>query len=284
MTIHAANNRLLFQLYHIYDNSEAANIADLVMENITGWKRIDRIIHKEVTFSRPMESTLEKYISELLDHKPVQYVLKEAWFAGLKFIVNENVLIPRPETEELAGWIISTARSLPGTSISILDIGTGSGCLAVAIKKKLPGAAVFACDISTAALEVAKQNADLHSAEVVFIEADILDRKRWNDFPYFDFIISNPPYIPISQKQQMNENVVLHEPHPALFVTDEDPLVFYRAIATFSKEKLLPGGYVFVEIHEDLYAATAEIFTAAGFGDVEINKDMQGKNRMIRAN
>lgn len=284
MTIHAANNRLLFQLYHIYDNSEAANIADLVMENITGWKRIDRIIHKEVTFSRPMESTLEKYISELLDHKPVQYVLKEAWFAGLKFIVNENVLIPRPETEELAGWIISTARSLPGTSISILDIGTGSGCLAVAIKKKLPGSAVFACDISTAALEVAKQNADLHSAEVVFIEADILDRKQWNDFPYFDFIISNPPYIPISQKQQMNENVVLHEPHPALFVTDEDPLVFYRAIATFSKEKLLPGGYVFVEIHEDLYAATAEIFTAAGFGDVEINKDMQGKNRMIRAN
>jgi release factor glutamine methyltransferase len=266
MTIHEASQRLLFSLYHIYDQQEAANIADWVMENLTGWKKIDRMLNKHVKFSAEMETLLEKYITELSAHKPVQYVLHEAWFCGLKLYVNENVLIPRPETEELVEWIASDNKN---AIIKILDIGTGSGCIAIALKKKLPNATVYACDISEEALAVAKKNAELNNAEINFLLIDILNTDK---IPEVNIVVSNPPYIPVSEKTQMNKNVTEYEPHLALFVEDNNPLIFYTAI------KNINASTYYFETHENLAADVAALFQHA-----EIKQDMQGKNRMVIA-
>lgn len=278
MTIHEANQRLLFELYHMYDNTEASNIADLVMEKLTGWKRIDRVINKQVKLSEPMQKLLVAYIEKLSQYHPVQYVLEEAWFYGMKFFVNGNVLIPRPETEELVEWIISTEKN--EKAIKMLDIGTGSGCIPVVLKKKLPRCEIVACDISAAALEVADINARLHQADIRLIELDILDKQQWSRLEKFKVIVSNPPYIPIQEKPEMDKHVVHHEPHLALFVQDDDPLLFYRTIAEFGLEKLEADGNIFVEVYEEFAEQTAEIFKA--YKKVEIKKDMQDKPRMLR--
>lgn len=276
MTIREANSRLLFQLYHLYDNRESANIADLVMENVTGWKRIDRVVNKDVRLSKVQTEKLDQYIDELSRNVPVQYVLHEAWFGEMGFYVDDNVLIPRPETEELVHWIAGKRKTSP-PALKILDIGTGSGCIAIALKKKLPASIVYACDVSNAALNVAQKNATLLNAEINFIEADILEPSQWTKFPVFDVIVSNPPYVPSAEKTQMNANVVQYEPHLALFVDSEDPLLFYRTIRAFAKERLAKGGELFFEVHENLAGQTAQLFERS-----EIRKDMQGKNRMLR--
>jgi release factor glutamine methyltransferase len=280
MTIREASSRLLFQLYHLYDNREAANIADLVMENITGWKRIDRVVNSKVKLSAPQEALLDEYIAKLLTHAPVQYVLHEAWFFDMKLYVDENVLIPRPETEELVQWIVDVLGTKGVDALTILDIGTGSGCIPVALKKKLPAANVYACDISAGALGVAKRNAAALGTDVHFVEADILNDADWRLLPQCDVIVSNPPYIPLKEKSQMAANVVAHEPALALFVGNDDPLVFYRAIAKFGKEKLNSSGNIFAEIHEDLARQAAEVFK--DYSSVEVKRDMQGKERMVR--
>ena len=283
MTIHEANMRLLFRLYELYDNREAANIADLVMENITGWKRIDRVVNKEVKCSAPMEEQLDQYIEELAAHKPVQYVLHEAWFAGMKLYVNENVLIPRPETEELVDMVIKYVLkefASPNKEITILDIGTGSGCIPIAIKKKIPQSKVYGVDVSEAALDIAKNNAATNNADVNFMLSDFLDESRWNELSAADIIVSNPPYIPLQEKDRMQDNVTRYEPHLALFVPDNDPMLFYKAIARFAEKKLLPGGKIFVEVHEDYSEAVKDVFT---FFNSEKIKDMQGKNRFVTA-
>lgn len=317
MTIHEAQQQLLVQLYNLYDNREAANIADWVMEHITGWKKIDRIINKKLPLLPDRIAQLEQYTKELLQHKPVQYVLHEAWFCGMPFYVDENVLIPRPETEELVEWVLPEAESrkpgggsrkyevgstksdpgraenqplaassyfLPPTSyLSILDIGTGSGCIPVSLKKKLPQAEVYACDVSEAALAVAAKNAGtLLQTSVHLIQADFLNTASWQQLPAVDIIVSNPPYIPQNNKQAMQPNVLEHEPHLALFVPDNDPLLFYNAIADFAQQKLLPGGCIFAEIHEDLGEQTKALFLSKGFASAELKKDMQGKDRMIK--
>ena len=281
MTIHEANMRLLFQLYEIYDDREAANIADLVMENITGWKRIDRVTNKHVKMSDAMIVQLDKYAQELSTRKPVQYVLQEAWFGDMKLYVDENVLIPRPETEELVDLIIKDAKKQPHRHkhISVLDIGTGSGCIPITIKKKLPGVTVYATDISDKALDVAKENATRQGVEVNFVLSDILDQKQWNRFPSFDYIASNPPYIPAGEMHLMHDNVTRFEPHLALFVPDDDPLTFYKAIADFAAKKLTPEGQVFVEVHEHYAWKVREVFSS--LGDTQIVNDMQGKERFI---
>lgn len=280
MTIHEAQQQLLFQLYHLYDNREAANIADWVMEHITGWKKIDRIINKKLPLLPGTIAQLEQYTKELLQHKPVQYVLHEAWFCGMQFYVDENVLIPRPETEELVEWLVN---EVPPTSyFKILDIGTGSGCIPISLKKKLPQAEVFSCDVSEAAITVAKKNAAALQADVHFVQADFLNTDTWHQLPAVDIIVSNPPYVPQNNKPAMQPNVLAYEPHVALFVPDADPLLFYKAIAGFAQQKLLPGGSIFAEIHEDLGEQTKELFLSKGFTKVEVRKDMQGKDRMIK--
>ena len=300
MTIHEAQQQLLFQLYHLYDNREAANIADWVMEHITGWKKIDRIINKKVPLLPHRIEQLEQYTKELLEHKPVQYVLHEAWFCGMPFYVDEHVLIPRPETEELVEWIVqeagsrksevgsqkSEARSDIGLQTSdfrLLDIGTGSGCIPIALKKKLPWAQVYSCDVSEGALAVAQKNATAQQADVHLLQADFLNRDSWQQLPFVDLIVSNPPYIPQSDEHTMQPNVLEYEPHVALFVPNDDALLFYKAIAEFAQQKLQRGGSIYAEIHEDLGDQTKALFLSKGFTSVEIKKDMQGKDRMIRA-
>lgn len=285
MTIHEARQQLLPGLGNIYDQREADTIADLVLENITGLKKVDRIIHKNKTFSSSEIILFKKYFTALLEHKPVQYVLQEAWFYGMKFYVNEHVLIPRPETEELVRWMledIEIVKSQNQKSPTILDVGTGSGCIAIALKKRSPLLDIDACDISNDALAVAKRNAAFLGTEINFLQLDFLNRVETDTLSTYDYIISNPPYIPLNDKITMNKNVVSYEPHLALFVTDADPLIFYKAIADFAVNKLLVHGKIFVEMHEELFAEVEKLFQSRGFPRIEIKKDMQGKERMMK--
>jgi len=288
MTLLEAQQQLQTALYQLYDNREAATIADWVMEHITGMRKIDRIMHKQELLSPERLTRLEQYTRELLTHKPVQYVLHEAWFCGMPFYVDEHVLIPRPETEELVEWVVECGRrqkavgSSPIT-LKILDIGTGSGCIPVSLKKKLPQAEVYACDVSEGALAVAAKNAAAQQIAIHFIQADFLDAASWHSMPAVDIIVSNPPYIPFHNKSSMLQNVLAYEPHLALFVPNDDALVFYEAIARFAQQKLLSGGSIFCEIHEDLGEATKALFESKGF-TAEVKKDFQGKERMVKAN
>lgn len=289
MTLDQSRQHLVSRLSSIYDTREAANISDWVLEHLTGWKKIDRIVHKNEPLSPAQESQLTQYITELLIHKPVQYVLHEAWFAGMPLYVDENVLIPRPETEELVDWILKEVGSKKlevgnsPSNLRLLDIGTGSGCIPITLKKNLPAANIYACDVSEGALKVAKKNAETQQTPINFLHYNFLNSANWAHFPQVDILVSNPPYIPVKDKATMHQNVLQHEPHLALFVENDDPLLFYRAIAQFAQQKLSPGGSIYVEIHEDLGGATQQLFTDSGFNKVEVKKDMQGKDRMIKA-
>lgn len=281
MTLQEAKVQLQSTLNTIYEAREASNITDWILESLTGLGKSARLVKANELLSAEQEIKLNEYIPDLLRHRPVQYILGESWFHGLRFYVNENVLIPRPETEELVDWIITEYKEQ--TSVKILDIGTGSGCIPIALKLGLPQATVFSCDVSEGALAVATKNAtDLH-AEVHFIQQDILNEALWDSLPEVDIIVSNPPYIPENNKESMHANVLEHEPHLALFVSNNDPLSFYRAIAELSAKKLNDNGTVYAEIHENLGAATLALFQEKGFGRVTLRRDMQEKDRMIRA-
>ena len=281
MTILDANKLIANQLKTIYEDSEAENISDWVIEYITGITKTDRIINKEIPLSPGQELQINQYLHRLLLHEPVQYVLNEAWFYGLKFYVNKNVLIPRPETEELVEWIISDCK-FPIDKLSILDIGSGSGCIPIALKKKLAKADVWSCDISQEALKVANQNATTLGVNVKFEELDFLNEEHRENLPAFDIIVSNPPYIPEKDKENMRSNVIDHEPATALFVPDNDALIFYKAIADFGKKHLIKNGIMYMEINESFGNKTSVLFQSKGYRTV-LKKDMQGKERMIKA-
>jgi release factor glutamine methyltransferase len=210
--------------------------------------------------------------------------LQEAWFLGTKFFVDAQVLIPRPETEELVTWLIRDLSRKEQESISykILDVGTGSGCIPISIKKKFSAAEVISIDISSSALHIAERNATILKTEIRFIECDFLNKEERSSLPVVDIIISNPPYIPLAEKSNMDANVVRYEPGVALFVPNEDPLQFYDAIADFSKSNLNNGGSIYIETHEDLAKPVAEIFSNKGLKQIEIKNDLQGKQRMMR--
>ncbi len=281
MTLQEANRYLSGRLQTIYDASEAGNISSWIIEHLTGTRKTDRIIQKEKTITPDHELQLKQYLERLLRHEPIQYVLNEAWFCGLRFYVDKNFLIPRPETEELIEWIISGCK-FPIEKLSILDIGTGSGCIPIALKKRLGKAQVWSCDISTGALEVAKKNATTLGIDVNFIELDFLDKEQREKLSSFDIIVSNPPYIPAKDKETMRPNVSGYEPATALFVRDDDALVFYKAIADFGKKHLSENGTIYTEINETLGEKTSLIFQSSGYSTI-IKKDMQGKERMIKA-
>jgi release factor glutamine methyltransferase len=289
MTIHEASQQLRFQLFHVYDDREAGNIADLVMEHITGWTKIDRVVNKSVPLSARQQEQLEAYTRTLLAHTPLQYVLQEAWFYGMKLYIDENVLIPRPETEELADWIIKDntsskfeVQSSQAGVKNVLDIGTGSGCIPLAIKKKLPHFEVHAIDISEGALQVAKKNAAAQQLTIHFQLLDILSVAARQSLSPFDIIVSNPPYIPQSDKTSMAPNVLQYEPHLALFVADNDPLLFYKAIADFAITHLKKNGYLYLEIHEDMAQAVISLYRQKRFATIELRKDLQGRDRMVK--
>jgi release factor glutamine methyltransferase len=285
MTLQQAKQQLSIRLNTLYDEREAGNIADWVMEKITGLKKIDRVSRKNEPIGGASQEILEKYTAELLTQRPVQYVLQESWFCGLKFYVDEQVLIPRPETEELVQWILENVAAMNEaiSPLSILDIGTGSGCIPIVLKNRLPPSSVAACDISAGALAVASRNAIQHGTGIDFFQLDFLDGKQRALLPAAQVFVSNPPYIPVTDKDSMAANVVGFEPHQALFVDGADPLLFYRALVAFVKEKGSPGGSLFVEVHEERAGAVAALFREAGLPGVTVRKDMQGKERMIKA-
>jgi release factor glutamine methyltransferase len=282
MTLQSAQQQLQIQLKTVYEEREATNISDWVMEYITGKKRLDRLLDKQLLLPEEQQNNLLKITTELLTHRPVQYVLGEAWFAGMKFFVNESVLIPRPETEELVEWI-EEVWSLEFGVWSLLDIGTGSGCIPIAVKKKLPGGSVSSIDVSVEALQVAKQNANTLGADIDFLVFDFLNEALWDSLPVFDVIVSNPPYIKQSEEKNMPKNVLDFEPSIALFVPDEDALLFYRKIAAFAKSHLNKKGMIFLEINETLGKEVVALFENDGYV-VELKKDLQGKDRMVRVN
>lgn len=280
MTTEEATFLLLRELRDIYSPEEAGLITDWVMEAITGSRKAERMIYKKQPLTAKEDQQVQQYLKRLLQYEPVQYILQEAWFYGMKFHVNPHVLIPRPETEELAEWIIKDHGS--AGPLSLLDIGTGSGCIAISLKKKIPAATVAACDISEEALAVAKENAASHKTAISFIQLDFLDEREWKKMDQYDIIVSNPPYIPQSEARTMNANVVKYEPATALFVPDNNALLFYEAIARFGQAHLKPGAYSYVEIHESLGQAAIGLFLQYNYTPL-LKKDMQGKDRMIRA-
>jgi release factor glutamine methyltransferase len=288
-----AQQQLTTDLTPLYGSREAALIADWVMEHLTGQRKIARLIKPAEPLPDPDLRQYYIYRSELLAHRPVQYVLHESWFAGLRFYVDENVLIPRPETEELADWAIQTVSPFLSQATThaaphpdpgaILDIGTGSGCIAITLARKLPSLSIHACDISTGALHIAQKNAARLGAHISFHHLDFLDRQVWASLPPIRWLVSNPPYIPANERSTMAPHVAGAEPALALFVPDSDPLIFYHALAEFARRLLMPAGAVLVEIHEDRADAVVEIFRSAGAAGVETRKDLMGKDRMIKA-
>ncbi|WP_299358076.1 peptide chain release factor N(5)-glutamine methyltransferase [Mucilaginibacter sp.] len=268
----------------IYDAQETEAITLMVLTEILNSSKatIKAFPENELTLTQQEEAN--NILTQLKTGKPLQYALGYAEFYGLKYLVNPSVLIPRSETEELVQWALESVAGGggPGSGLNILDIGTGSGCIAISLKKNLPAANVSAIDISADALQTAKENAKLNEVDINFIEADILNIKSEIEIPKSEIIISNPPYVTLLDKTQMHTNVTNFEPHAALFVPEDDPLLFYKAIADFAVGNLEKDGLLFFEINESLGKETVALLESKGFKDVELRKDMSGRDRMIR--
>jgi release factor glutamine methyltransferase len=278
MTIESANRLLITSLTGIYDEREASAISSMVMEHLTKKSKGERLLHKQDILGAEQEDLFNKWFPDLLNQKPVQYVLQEAWFGGLPFYVDEQVLIPRPETEELVEWLLQDAT---GPALTTLDIGTGSGCIPVLIKKKRPDFRLLALDISQAALDITRKNCLLHHTTVECILCDILDKTQWDLLPLTDLIISNPPYIPEKLKPSLDKHVRDFEPAIALFAPDTDPILFYKIIGEMARMKLKPGGAIFLEIHHDHAKEIMDWYQARGY-TITLKKDFSGNNRMIK--
>lgn len=266
-------------LQNNYSESEIHFLANLLLEKITGLTRTQLLVQKDIELNENQSKIALQLLDRLKNHEPIQYVLGETEFYGLKFKVNSSVLIPRPETEELVEWVIADLpKDYFGTNV--LDVGTGSGCIPIALKSTCPELKVAAMDISQEALTLAQENAALNNVEVEFVQDDILNPAasdlRWN------IIISNPPYIPFSEKDQMDKNVIDFEPHLALFVEENNPLVFYQKIAEFSHSHLAAGGILYFETHKDLAQEVGELLKKYGFTQVQIREDISGNERMVR--
>jgi release factor glutamine methyltransferase len=264
---------------------EIQSVAYIVFESLFGISIADVMAGKVVAFPQDTAQTLQKWIERLNRGEPVQYVVGEELFFRRKFQVNPSVLIPRPETEELIRVVLSYRASFPAkkeisTSLKILDIGTGSGCVPVTLFLEIPGSEVYATDVSNAALSVAVSNCERYHARVTLIEHDILNEQI--PVANLDVIVSNPPYVTISDKSAMASNVLDYEPHQALFVPDDDPLIFYKAIAREGRSRLNTGGLLAVEINERFGDEVMKIFLQNGFGQVSILRDVANKPRVVR--
>lgn len=270
--------QLIHQLKPKFSDREAKYLVDLLMEETLDIKKSKLLINHSLVVDESKVCLLESYINRLLEEEPIQYILEGEYFYGLPFKVNKNVLIPRPETEELVEWIIEESMNYP--SLKILDIGTGSGCIPIALKLNLPASNVTAIDVSHEALIVANENANLLNASVHFQQVDILDETTWADFDKFDIIVSNPPYIPHKENALMEGNVLKFEPALALFVADKNPLIFYEKIRQFALQKLQPEGALFFECNE-YNAKQVKKLLENHFKEVTLKKDINQKDRMV---
>ena len=267
----------------LYDQPEVDSIKYLVLSDVSNLSKTQLRAFPDKKLGGDAIQKLQNIINRLQTGEPVQYIRGHTEFYGLPFKVNPSVLIPRPETEELVEWVLSEVRGQQSKVRNILDIGTGSGCIPIALKKHLPQTQLTGLDISPAALQTARQNAQLNEVDVDFIEADILNPPTAIRNTKYEILISNPPYVTEHEKLAMHQNVLNHEPHNALFVPDTDPLLFYRAIADFALQNLQPKGLLFFEINENLGKQTVELLRDKGFTDIELRQDMRGKDRMIKA-
>ncbi|MET4075116.1 peptide chain release factor N(5)-glutamine methyltransferase [Hymenobacter sp. UYCo722] len=282
MNLRDATAALTAALTALYPPHEAEAIATLVLQQLVHLEALPFRMAAREAVAPEVLAQLPSLQARLLAHEPVQYVLGTSHFAGMELEVNPATLIPRPETEELVRLIEREQNSRPGRRM--LDVGTGSGCLALALARTLPGAEVLAVDISAEALVVARRNADKWAPSVAFQQVDILQAMPTGLAPgTLDVLVSNPPYVRESERAEMRENVLAWEPATALFVPDEDPLLFYRRLAEIGAQLLAADGVAYLEINEALGAETAALFTAQGFADVRVVADMFGKSRMVRA-
>lgn len=293
MEIKALKTYFFNSLKNIQDEQEIESFFFILTEYLHNLKRVDLALNPNFEIS---EDDVEKWnaiLADLQKEKPIQYITGEAWFYGLRFEVNENTLIPRPETEELVEFILKETSNfqLPASSLNILDIGTGSGCIPISLKANLPQANVSAIDVSEKALEVAKRNAQSNKVEVNFIQANILEVEDLSKLPLpnaqnllpLDIIVSNPPYVRNLEKEEIKKNVLDYEPHLALFVEDTDALLFYRKIAQLALKNLAPNGLLFFEINQYLGKETVELLENLGFKNIELKKDIYGNDRMVKS-
>ena len=282
MKIKEYRTQFIQALSPIYDIGEVESFFYLILEEKRELKRIDLALNPDLTFSVEEIQLWNLILVQLQQEIPIQYLLGKTNFYGLDFEVNSDVLIPRPETEELVEWIIETQNPKPKTqNLKILDIGTGSGCIAIALAKNIPNAQVFAIDVSAPALATAQKNAKINEVNVVFIEKNILETEDLEQ--QFDSIISNPPYVRELEKKEIKKNVLDNEPHLALFVEDNDALLFYRKITELAQKNLSKDGKLFFEINQYLGKEMVELLEKMNFKNIELRKDMYGNDRMIKA-
>lgn len=280
MTVRNLHQDFLRQCREIYSDGEAAAITAIIFECITGLYKSDIILYPERILPSEQKKRLQECLEEVLQQKPVQYITKEAWFHNMKLHVCEDVLIPRPETEQLVEMVIHFLKNKDHQHV--LDIGTGSGCIPIAIKWNVPAAVVNAIDVSNAALGIAEKNAAEHKVEINFMQNNFLNFKEWKKLGVYDVIVSNPPYIPFHEKDSLEKNVQLYEPPLALFVEDETPLIFYEKIALFGKEHLADNGGIFMEVHEKYATAVSDYFRNNGY-ETNVSQDIFGKPRIVQA-
>lgn len=290
MLLKVYKSTFIQELSSLYDEKEIESFFYIILEQFHNKKRIDLALNPEMEMDALQLLRWETVLSELKKEKPIQYILGETEFYGLRFLVNENTLIPRPETEELVEWILEiTNYELEITNLKIVDIGTGSGCIAISLAKNLQNAEVSAIDISEKALATANKNAEINGVNVNFINVDILNVTDLSELPSsnfhlptsIDIIVSNPPYVRNLEKAEIKPNVLEFEPHLALFVDDNDALLFYRKVAQLAQKNLSENGKLFFEINQYLGKETVELLENLGFRNVELKKDIYGNDRMI---
>ena len=283
LTISQAWQWFLEELHPFYPEKELQAIGKEIFRHFFSMEPAQRVINAPLPMEKENFVLLRGVVEQLKQHIPLQYITGLAHFLDLELEVDRRVLIPRPETEELVLWILDTLKKEPGSlqaPWSVLDVGTGSGCIPIALARKMPNARIMACDVSKDALELATQNARKNQVKVGFFPLDILhDDPPLHDL---DVVVSNPPYVMEKEKPLMKPNVLDHEPHAALFVPDEDPLIFYRTIASKAISRLRPGGFLFLEINENLAHETRQCIEKEGFVNNELKKDLNGRDRMLR--
>lgn len=280
MLIKEYKNLFAKQLSSIYDFGEVESFFFIILENKHQLKRIDLALNINLEFSEIEIKTWNEILEKLKQQIPLQYILGTTSFYDLEFEVNNDVLIPRPETEELVAWILSNIEiTKSANKLKILDIGTGSGCIAISLAKNISNSEVFAIDVSEKALAVAQKNASTNEVKVIFIEENILNTESLHQT--FDVIVSNPPYVRNLEKQEIHKNVLDYEPHLALFVEDDDALLFYRKIAHLAQKNLSENGQLYFEINQYLGKQMIELLQEKGFKNIELKKDIYGNDRMI---
>jgi release factor glutamine methyltransferase len=270
-------------LLPFYDEMEVESFFYLILENKHQLRRIDLALEVDKEFSEEEISNWNAILEKLKTQIPIQYILGSTHFYGSEFIVDENVLIPRSETEELVDWIVKLNSKLSKkNNLKVLDIGTGSGCIAVSLAKNILNSEVFAVDVSETALAVAEENAKLNNVSITFLHKNILETSHLD--LKFDIIVSNPPYVRNLEKSEIKPNVLENEPHLALFVSDNDPLIFYKKIAELALVNLNPNGQLFFEINQYLGKETQNLLESMGLKNIELRKDIYGNDRMIACN